>query len=53
MDKNIKLFIFIVLVFVVCMNRKPPIKLDVKKGGFDIRGGNIFERTSFPPSRTF
>lgn len=53
MDKNIKLFIFIVLVFFVYMNRKPPIKLDVKKGGFDIREESIFERTSFPSSRTF
>lgn len=52
MDKNIKLFIFIVLVF-VCMNRKPPIKLDVKQGGFDVRGESFFERTSFDPSRTF
>ena len=52
-DKNIKILIFVFLVFMLCIYRKSPIKFEVKRGGYDNYEESILQKIIFPSSRTF
>lgn len=53
-DKNIKILVFVMLVFIICIKHPPATAVgNLIKGGYDNVTTSILEKTSFLPSRTF